>query len=166
MRANTQRTKNQQAVRLEHRRALVSDYYLRGMTLNAISQMLANKHSISVSYQTVKNDLDTIRQDWKNSAKLDFHFERTKRLRVLQKVQSEAWQAWYEQADTAKRDARYLGLIAKAVSDEIKVLGLHQLPVLVEPANEPNEPDFSALSLSELQQLRQLTQKIKSTAIA
>lgn len=144
MRANTQHTKNQQAAKLEHRRTLVADYYLRGMTLNSISQALADEHQISISYQTVKNDIDTVRQNWRQSATTDFHSEREKRLRVLQKVQSEAWLGWYGQADVTKRDARYLGLIAKAVGEEIKVLGLDQLPVLQLYPTDPKHM-FSAL---------------------
>ena len=124
------------------RREKVADLYIQGHTQAAIATQLGVVQSI------VSGDLQVVRQQWLESSVRNFDLARAEQLLKLDRVESEAWEAWErskkpsstatisegENKKQSKRtikqkdgDPRFLHIVGACVVQRRAILGLDML---------------------------------------
>lgn len=124
------------------RRNLISADYLQGMN----QHKLGEKYGINQS--TVSRDLEWVRQQWVESAVLDFHEAKVRELARIDKLEEEGWAAWFRSQEEHTRltssisekngnsssltketpigNVAYLGVVQWCVEQRCRILGLYE----------------------------------------
>ena len=128
------------------RRNVVSDLYLKGHSLRAISGLLKERHSMITTYQTVFNDVKWLRELWKVERMEAYETSLATELEKLDRVEVAAWQGWerslkigHKRTKTKAKDvevdifeadgagdARFLAIVTKVSEQRSRLLGLFQ----------------------------------------
>jgi hypothetical protein len=106
------------STRIEHRRQLVAKLRLRGLSMRAIAEALADEYEMlsprtgrPYSATILKRDLDAMHERWMESADQDVAEHKARQLAELEQVKEAAW----EKGD-------YEG-VRRALETEMKLLG-------------------------------------------
>jgi len=104
------------------RRSMVSDLYLRSMSLQRIATRL------DIPVRTVRKDVRKLLSDWQKSAQKDIRSHKGRELQRLNRIEFEAWKAWERSKGPGKLadgNAAFLRLVLDLVGERAKLLGLH-----------------------------------------
>ena len=102
---------------IQFRREVVAELRLRGLSMREIAKALAERGIINpvdgtpYSQQTIKNDIDALRKEWKDRAIKDITEHMARQLAEIEQVRRKAW---------ADDD---LTTVLKALELEMKLLG-------------------------------------------
>lgn len=88
--AQNKRTERQRAIDLD----FVEDLYVRCVPINKILQELNDSRPYSLTQQMLSYDLAAIRERWKKRSESSIMEQISKELASLDKIESEAWEAW------------------------------------------------------------------------
>ena len=101
-----------EAARIDKRRELVGRLRVRGMTIREIAaQLEVTSEYAGISHQTVANDIQAIRKQWRAHAAQDIGDHAARQLAELDEVRRAAWKA-----------GDYDG-VRKALETEAKIIG-------------------------------------------
>lgn len=85
---------------IAQRRAIVAKLYLKGWTQTEIG---INQ---GVSQGQISQDLEKIREDWRESAIVDFNDAKIKELAKLDQLESTLWKAWERSLEPIKKSTK------------------------------------------------------------
>lgn len=149
-----------QKLAIVQRRQRVSDLYLQGRPLHAISE------DLRVPMTTLWRDLKAIQKEWRSSAIRNFDEQIEQELKKLDLVEREAWEAWERSKKPAQEanvrdndptrgtkriksrhgDMRCLDIILKCGDGRRELLGLNpknaQVAIRAENVQIGNEAEF------------------------
>jgi hypothetical protein len=75
----------------------VARMYVRGISTNEIARAIEHQYSagdVAVSITSIRQDIARIRQEWVNSALLDFNERKAEELARLDQLEAAYWKAW------------------------------------------------------------------------
>lgn len=132
-------------IQIEEDKKAIASLYKRGWSLRKIAAKLTIERPYSISYGTIKNDLDELIQDWREEANLDIGTAIAVELAKIAELEAEAWLEYIRSKKSiqTKKESRKAVVIDPELDFENKD------KIVVQPDPEPEEGVFLLTDLSK-----------------
>lgn len=96
---------------LAKHRLLIAELYLKGYTMMALKEVMADEHNVELSIGTIHSDLKVLQKEWHERSIESIDKIKARELAKIDKVEIEFWQGW----ERSKKEFKAISSKEKAI---------------------------------------------------
>lgn len=87
---------------------IIADMYVKGKSQRYIAAWLNENREYNLSRITIRNDINKVRDEWLQSAVVDYDEAKARELAKVDKIEDEAWQAWERSVGVSETETQMI----------------------------------------------------------